>query len=194
MKVTLLTVYPSDTRSAIRSYFGRNGTPNAQGGGVGRRGFHSAGRGALFSPITLKSSNSPLFVTRAEVLLVKTVHHFVVLDCGLQVVGTTLHPKLWSAGCVLSEEGRCAIAQVHKEFLDAGANIITTVSYQATKEGFLAACSFPELVVGETMSYSCEHFRTLCRPNEDCRLHSTFLNSCTFQKGLFSKRVHGGLP
>ena len=102
----------------------------------------------------------------------------VLLDGGVssrleEVVGRPLHPQLWSAGEVLTAEGRAAIVvsltrgsiknhiplaappsyassfprfllslrlqAVHLEFLRAGSEVITTTSYQASREGFVAA-------------------------------------------------------
>eukprot|EP00043_Microstomoeca_roanoka_P016347 m.166423 g.166423 ORF g.166423 m.166423 type:complete len:364 (-) comp16437_c0_seq4:1620-2711(-) len=63
------------------------------------------------------------------------------LDGGLsslleQQVGQ-LHPKLWSAALLAEQEGNKHIKQAHQAFLAGGANIITTVSYQATTQGLM---------------------------------------------------------
>lgn len=62
----------------------------------------------------------------------------LLLDGGLATElerrGKTLHPTLWSAECLSSEPD--LIAEVHLDYLRAGANIITTATYQATVAGF----------------------------------------------------------
>ena len=55
------------------------------------------------------------------------------------VCGGALHPTLWSAAHLANHEGRQQILQVHRDFISAGADIITTCSYQASIQGFLAA-------------------------------------------------------
>ncbi len=40
---------------------------------------------------------------------------------------------------VFIQDGRMAVAEVHKAYLDAGADIITAASYQASYEGFQKA-------------------------------------------------------
>jgi homocysteine S-methyltransferase len=63
---------------------------------------------------------------------------FLVLDGGLATTlearGNDLNDELWSARLLL--ENPDAIRQVHRDFLDAGADCIITASYQATLEGF----------------------------------------------------------
>jgi homocysteine S-methyltransferase len=63
---------------------------------------------------------------------------FVVLDGGLatqlEVHGCDLADKLWSAKLLF--ENPTVIRQVHWEFLQAGADCITSASYQATVQGF----------------------------------------------------------
>ncbi len=65
----------------------------------------------------------------------------LVLDGGLSNVledlGCDLNQKLWSAGILLSDPE--AIVQAHLQYLRAGADIITTASYQASIEGFMSA-------------------------------------------------------
>jgi homocysteine S-methyltransferase len=75
----------------------------------------------------------------------------LVLDGGVSsrlaevVAPHPLHRTLWSAGLVHPDgvpgvlDPRGAICRVHREFLDAGADIVSTVSYQATVPGFIAA-------------------------------------------------------
>jgi homocysteine S-methyltransferase len=62
----------------------------------------------------------------------------VVLDGGLatqlEAAGHDLRDELWSAR--LLAENPDAIVAAHRAFLDAGAQVITTASYQATLDGF----------------------------------------------------------
>ena len=63
---------------------------------------------------------------------------FVVLDGGLATTlearGHSLNDALWSARVLMEEPA--AIRQVHRDFLDAGADCLITASYQASLEGF----------------------------------------------------------
>jgi homocysteine S-methyltransferase len=65
----------------------------------------------------------------------------VVLDGGLATElersGHVLDSALWSAA--LLDTAPEAIAAAHRRFLHAGARVLTTASYQATVEGFMAA-------------------------------------------------------
>lgn len=65
---------------------------------------------------------------------------FIVLDGGLATTlearGCDLRDPLWSARALL--EAPEAILDVHRAFLEAGADCIATASYQATIEGFVA--------------------------------------------------------
>lgn len=65
----------------------------------------------------------------------------VVLDGGLatelEAAGQVLDDALWSAR--LLRDAPEAIAQVHRLYLEAGADIIITATYQATLEGFVEA-------------------------------------------------------
>ncbi|XP_040374085.1 homocysteine S-methyltransferase 3 [Rosa chinensis] len=60
-----------------------------------------------------------------------------VLDGGfateLERHGADLNDPLWSAKCLVSSH---LVRRVHLDYLDAGANIIITASYQATIQGF----------------------------------------------------------
>ena len=62
----------------------------------------------------------------------------VILDGGLATAleqrGFDLNDALWSARLLLEEPE--AIRRIHLDYLDAGADCITTASYQATIEGF----------------------------------------------------------
>ncbi len=65
-------------------------------------------------------------------------HAPIVLDGGLATTlenhGHDLDDPLWSARLLI--EDPAAISRVHGEFLDAGADVITTASYQASLTGF----------------------------------------------------------
>uniref|UniRef100_A0A453FMJ3 Hcy-binding domain-containing protein n=1 Tax=Aegilops tauschii subsp. strangulata TaxID=200361 RepID=A0A453FMJ3_AEGTS len=56
------------------------------------------------------------------------------LGTELEAHGADLQDELWSARCLVSAPH--LIRKVHLDYLDAGANIITTASYQATLQGF----------------------------------------------------------
>lgn len=64
----------------------------------------------------------------------------VILDGGLASTleshGHDLDDPLWSARLLLEDPG--AVAGVHREFLAAGADVITTATYQASLPGFAA--------------------------------------------------------
>lgn len=63
----------------------------------------------------------------------------MILDGGLGSAVTEIVPvldkKLWSGGLVIDNPS--AICQVHEKFLNAGADIITSASYQLSFEGLL---------------------------------------------------------
>jgi len=65
---------------------------------------------------------------------------FVVLDGALATElerhGADLHDPLWSAKCLL--EVPELIYRVHMDYLEAGADVITSASYQASAPGFMA--------------------------------------------------------
>lgn len=48
--------------------------------------------------------------------------------------GLVLHPRLWSADCLRTAPN--LIQTIHEEYIQAGANIITTATYQASVAGF----------------------------------------------------------
>lgn len=56
------------------------------------------------------------------------------MGTALETRGEHLHPTLWSAGHLVSNPS--AIREIHSEYLQAGADIITTASYQVSYEGF----------------------------------------------------------
>ncbi|HSL12459.1 MAG TPA: homocysteine S-methyltransferase [Actinomycetota bacterium] len=63
----------------------------------------------------------------------------LVLDGGLatalEAAGADLSDELWSARLLLDDPS--AIADVHRAYLDAGADVIITASYQASVDGFM---------------------------------------------------------
>ena len=65
---------------------------------------------------------------------------FLVLDGGLatelEAAGCDLDDPLWSAAALLERPD--AVAEVHTRFLEAGADVIATCTYQATFEGLRA--------------------------------------------------------
>lgn len=64
----------------------------------------------------------------------------LLLDGGLatqlEAMGRALHPTLWSAGLLSTAPD--AIRAAHRAYVEAGAEVITTASYQASREGFAA--------------------------------------------------------
>ncbi|XP_020236609.1 homocysteine S-methyltransferase 3 isoform X2 [Cajanus cajan] len=76
---------------------------------------------------------------------------YAVIDGGfateLERHGADLNDQLWSAKCLVSSPH--LVRRVHLDYLDAGANIILTASYQATIQGFEAKGFSRE--EGETM-------------------------------------------
>lgn len=64
---------------------------------------------------------------------------FLMLDGALATElehkGADLNDPLWSARCLLESPG--LIAEVHEEYLLAGADIIATATYQASEQGFM---------------------------------------------------------
>lgn len=65
---------------------------------------------------------------------------YAVVDGGLATEleghGADLNDPLWSAKCLISSPH--LVRRVHLDYLDAGANIILSASYQATIQGFVA--------------------------------------------------------
>ena len=76
--------------------------------------------------------------TRFETLIAQ--NQPIILDGGLatelQANGHNLDTQLWSAALLLDQPQ--SIADAHLAYLNAGANIITTATYQASKDGFAA--------------------------------------------------------
>jgi homocysteine S-methyltransferase len=62
----------------------------------------------------------------------------VLLDGGLatqlEAMGQALHPTLWSAGLLATHPD--ALQAAHEAYLDAGAEVLISASYQASREGF----------------------------------------------------------
>src|SRR5215467_2448046 len=62
----------------------------------------------------------------------------VILDGGLATElerrGLDLRDSLWSAKALIESPG--VIRQVHLDYLEAGADVVTSASYQASFEGF----------------------------------------------------------
>lgn len=63
-----------------------------------------------------------------------------VIDGGfatqLEIHGAAINDPLWSALCLIKDPG--LVQRVHLEFLEAGADVLVTSSYQATIPGFLS--------------------------------------------------------
>src|SRR5690349_22845071 len=74
----------------------------------------------------------------------------VILDGGLatelEARGHDLSDRLWSARLLLTDPE--AIEAVHLAYYEAGAQVATTASYQATAEGFAAAGLDRETALG----------------------------------------------
>jgi len=56
------------------------------------------------------------------------------LASSLEFANIKLHPTLWSAHCLISQPQ--SIYDVHYQFLESGAEVLITSSYQATFQGF----------------------------------------------------------
>lgn len=69
---------------------------------------------------------------------------------------------LWGAQLIFSEEGREAISNVHRGFLEAGADIICSSSYVMSFEGFKMAGSFENLPGAPLSDEQQEHFSKKC--------------------------------
>lgn len=65
---------------------------------------------------------------------------FVVLDGGLstqlETLGADLRDALWTARLLIEDPAR--VAEAHRAFFDAGADVAITASYQASVDGFVA--------------------------------------------------------
>ncbi len=97
--------------------------------------------------------------TREPQTLMQTVRDrgYVVLDGGLATTleagGADLNDPLWSARVLLEEPQR--VAEVHRAFVEAGADVITTATYQATFEG-LARRGLTEGEAADSMGLAVE--------------------------------------
>lgn len=55
----------------------------------------------------------------------------------LEAAGVTMHPTLWSAEALLTQPD--VIERIHALYVDAGADVLTTATYQCSAEGFARA-------------------------------------------------------
>jgi len=87
----------------------------------------------------------------------------IILDGGLgselQRRGHDISSPLWSAELLINNP--LAIAEVHRDYLDAGAQCITSASYQASVAGFASIGIMPEQA-RELFRRSIEIARTVC--------------------------------
>lgn len=75
--------------------------------------------------------------------------------------GENLDPLLWSAGNLVSNQ--TSIRNVHREYLEAGADIITTASYQVSYEGFAQAAGLDRSATNAKIADSCTLVRQAIR-------------------------------
>ncbi len=85
----------------------------------------------------------------------------VVIDGGLatqlEAQGCDLDSNLWSAAVLLDDPQ--AIADAHRAYLDAGAEIIASCSYQASREGFATLgidAATADQLISESVNLACE--------------------------------------
>ncbi|XWS13689.1 hypothetical protein CRYUN_Cryun36dG0059500 [Craigia yunnanensis] len=96
---------------------------------------------------------------------------YAVVDGGfateLEHHGQDLKDPLWSAKCLISSPH--LVRRVHLDYLDAGANVIITASYQATIQGF------------EAKGLSTEEAETLIRKSVEiaCEARQIYHDRCT---------------
>lgn len=96
---------------------------------------------------------------------------YAVIDGGfateLERHGQDLNDPLWSAKCLISSPH--LVRRVHLDYLDAGANIILTASYQATIQGF------------EAKGYSKEEAESLLKRSVEiaCEAREIYRDRCT---------------
>jgi enediyne biosynthesis protein CalE2 len=57
----------------------------------------------------------------------------------LQRRGFEMHAPLWSAQVLLTPEGRAALLEIHREYVDAGADIITANTFRTTRKAVSAS-------------------------------------------------------
>jgi homocysteine S-methyltransferase len=88
----------------------------------------------------------------------------LLLDGGLaselERAGLDIRSKLWSAAVLLQESE--AIARVHRSYVEAGCDIITTASYQATYQGFAAHLGLDRQPVTELLQRSVALAKSAC--------------------------------
>ncbi|KAM3755007.1 hypothetical protein ACB098_02G006500 [Castanea mollissima] len=95
----------------------------------------------------------------------------VIIDGGfateLERHGADLNDPLWSAKCLVDSPH--LVRRVHLDYLDAGANIILTASYQATIQGF------------EAKGFSKEEAEALLRKSVEiaCEAREIYYDRCT---------------
>ncbi|XP_002517092.2 homocysteine S-methyltransferase 3 [Ricinus communis] len=96
---------------------------------------------------------------------------YAVIDGGfateLERHGADLNDPLWSAKCLISSPH--LVRRVHLDYIDAGANIILTASYQATIQGF------------EAKGLSTEEAEQLLRRSVEiaCEAREIYYDNCT---------------
>ncbi|XVF38267.1 hypothetical protein REPUB_Repub20aG0085800 [Reevesia pubescens] len=106
---------------------------------------------------------------------------YAVVDGGfateLERHGQDLNDPLWSAKCLISSPH--LVRRVHLDYLDAGANVIITASYQATIQGF------------EAKGLSREEAETLIRRSVEiaCEARQIYHDRCTKDSSDF---LHNG--
>ncbi|XP_044498281.1 homocysteine S-methyltransferase 3-like isoform X2 [Mangifera indica] len=99
---------------------------------------------------------------------------FAVVDGGfateLERYGANLNDPLWSAKCLVTSLD--LVRRVHLDYLDAGANIILTASYQATIQGF------------EAKGLSTEEAEGLIRKSVEiaCEARQSYYDRCTSRR------------
>src|SRR3954454_7112531 len=94
------------------------------------------GRLAPFA-IVVTGPSSPIAQTGGVDLAAELARRVVVLDGGLATElerrGADLSSALWSARLLRDDPGE--IVEVHRAFVEAGAEVVTSASYQASFEG-----------------------------------------------------------
>ncbi|WOK91765.1 hypothetical protein Cni_G00456 [Canna indica] len=101
-----------------------------------------------------------------------------VIDGGLatelEANGADLNDPLWSAKCLISSPH--LIRKVHLDYLEAGAHIIITSSYQATLQGFKSrgfSTEESEALLRKSVGIACEARDIYCKGrSEGCDNHS----------------------
>ncbi|XP_065863257.1 homocysteine S-methyltransferase 3-like [Euphorbia lathyris] len=111
---------------------------------------------------------------------------YAIVDGGfateLERHGADLNDPLWSAKCLITSPH--LVRRVHLDYLDAGANIILTASYQATIQGF------------EAKGFTKEEAESLLRRSVEiaCEAREIYYDNCTkvswdfMENGRIAKR------